>query len=116
FERVFEVLDLKPNLQESDNPIAIPEGKVDVEFDNVTFSYPTASEISLPSLEEGVDFVDRGGEELLHNVSFTIEAGTMTALVGSSGAGKSTISQLVPRLYDIDSGSVKIGGVDVRDV
>lgn len=116
FERVFEVLDLKPNLQEAETPKAIPDGKVDVEFDNVTFSYPTASEISLASLEDGVDFVDRGGEEILHDISFTIEAGTMTALVGSSGAGKSTISQLVPRLYDVDSGSVKIGGVDVRDV
>lgn len=116
FERVFEVLDLTPNLQETDSPQSIPPGKVDVAFNNVTFSYPAASEISLPSLEEGVDFVDRGGEEILHNISFSIKAGTMTALVGSSGAGKSTISQLVPRLYDVDSGSVQIGGVDVRDV
>lgn len=116
FERVFEVLDLTPILQETDHPQPILAGKVDVEFEDVTFSYPTASEISLASLEDGVDFIDRGGEEILHNLSFTIEAGTMTALVGSSGAGKSTISQLVPRLYDVDSGSVKIGGVDVRDV
>ncbi len=116
FERVFEVLDLAPNIQPPEQPKAIPDGLVDVTFENVTFSYPTASEISLPSLEEGLDFVDRGGEEILHDISFTIEAGTMTALVGSSGAGKSTISQLVPRLYDVDSGAVKIGGIDVRDV
>lgn len=115
FERVFEVLDLTPNLQEPENPVEIPEGPVDLVFDQVTFSYPTASEISLPSLEEGVEFVDRAGEVILHDISFTIEAGTMTALVGSSGAGKSTISQLVPRLYDVDSGKVTIGGVDVRD-
>lgn len=115
FERVFEVLDLEPNLQDPEHPVDIPEGPVDVVFDRVRFSYPTANEISLPSLEEGVEFVDRSGEEILHDISFRIDAGKMVALVGSSGAGKSTISQLVPRLYDVDSGSVSIGGVDVRD-
>lgn len=115
FDRVFEVLDLEPVITESESLVAIPEGHVDVEFNHVDFSYPTASEISLPSLEEGTEFVDRGGEQILHDVNFTIASGTMTALVGSSGAGKSTISQLVPRLYDVDSGSVSIGGVDVRD-
>lgn len=115
FERVFEVLDLEPNIRESENPKAIPAGPVDLEFDHVRFSYPTASEISLPSLEEGVEFVDRAGEEILHDISFRINSGQMIALVGSSGAGKSTISQLVPRLYDVDSGSVRIGGVDVRE-
>lgn len=114
FDRVFEVLDLKPILQEPSHPVTIPEGPVGVTFDHVRFSYPTAGQISLSSLEEGVEFVDRSGEEILHDVTFTIEPGTMTALVGSSGAGKSTISQLVPRLYDVDSGSVSIGGVDVR--
>ena len=115
FERVFEVLDLEPILKDPKQPVDIPAGPVDVRFDQVRFTYPTASEISLPSLEEGIEFVDRSGEEILHDISFTIEAGTMTALVGSSGAGKSTISQLGPRLYDVDSGSVSIGGVDVRD-
>lgn len=115
FDRVFEVLDLEPNIQEPKQPVAIPDGPVNVVFEQVRFSYPTAKEISLPSLEDGVDFVDRSGEEILHGISFEIESGTMTALVGTSGAGKSTISQLVPRLYDVDSGSVSIGGVDVRD-
>lgn len=115
FERVFEVLDLEPNLQESEQPVEIPDGPVDLVFDQVRFSYPTATEISLPSLEEGLEFDDRAGEEILHDISFRIETGKMVALVGSSGAGKSTISQLVPRLYDVDSGSVSIGGVDVRE-
>lgn len=115
FERVFEVLDLAPNLQESEHPQSIPAGPVDVTFEDVRFSYPAARDISLPSLEEGVDFVDRSGEEVLHGISFRIPPGQMVALVGSSGAGKSTISQLVPRLYDVDSGAVRIGGVDVRE-
>lgn len=114
FERVFEVLDLQPNIREPEQPVPIPSGPVDVTFDHVRFSYPTAGEISLASLEEGVEFVDRAGEVVLHDLSFTIQPGHMVALVGTSGAGKSTISQLVPRLYDVDSGSVSIGGVDVR--
>ena len=114
FERVFEVLDLEPILKEAEQPIAIPDGPVAVEFKDVHFSYPVADKVSLPSLEEGVEFVDRGGEEVLHGISFRIDPGKMIALVGTSGAGKSTISQLVPRLYDVDSGVVTIGGVDVR--
>ncbi len=115
FERVFEVLNLEPNIQQKPQTTPIPDGPVGVVFDHVRFSYPTAGEISLPSLEEGVEFVDRSGEEILHDISFRIDPGKMVALVGSSGAGKSTISQLVPRLYDVDSGKVTIGGVDVRD-
>lgn len=114
FERVFEVLDLKPILTEATNPVDIPDGPIAVEFNDVYFSYPTAEKVSLESLEQGVEFKDRGDEEILHGISFRIDPGKMVALVGSSGAGKSTISQLVPRLYDVDSGSVTLGGVDVR--
>lgn len=115
FERVFEVLDLKPLITEDPNPKTIPDGNVGVEFDHVSFSYPTAEQVSLESLEEGTEFVERGGIEILHDVSFEVPAGAIVALVGSSGAGKSTISQLVPRLYDVDSGAVRIGGIDVRE-
>ena len=114
FERVFEVLDLEPILKEAEHPVDIPAGPVAVAFNDVRFSYPTAEKVSLPSLEEGVEFQDRSGEEILHGISFQVDPGKMVALVGSSGAGKSTISQLVPRLYDVDSGAVTIGGVDVR--
>lgn len=116
FERVFEVLDLPPLITESPTARAIPDGPVGVQFDHVTFSYPTADQVSLESLEEGAEFLERGGIEILRDISFEVQPGQMIALVGSSGAGKSTISQLVPRLYDVDSGAVRIGGVDVRDV
>lgn len=115
FERVFEILDLVPLIQEKETTVEIPSGPVGVEFDHVSFSYPTAEKVSLESLEEGIEFVDRGGVEVLHDLTFAVPPGNMLALVGSSGAGKSTISQLIPRLYDVDSGAVRIGGVDVRD-
>jgi ATP-binding cassette subfamily B protein len=116
FERVFEVLDLKPLIQEKPDARAVPEGPVTVEFENVSFAYPSADKVSLASLEEVAKLDTRGGVEVLHEVSFTAEAGQMVALVGSSGAGKSTIAQLIPRLYDVDSGAVKLAGVDVRDL
>ncbi|MCV7334220.1 MULTISPECIES: ABC transporter ATP-binding protein [Mycolicibacterium] len=116
FERVFEVLDLVPLIAEEPDAAEVPAGAVRVEFDRVRFSYPSADKVSLASLEEVATLDDRGGDEVLHGISFTAEPGQMVALVGSSGAGKSTIASLVARLYDVDSGSIKLNGADVRDV
>ncbi|NNG36876.1 ABC transporter ATP-binding protein [Nakamurella aerolata] len=116
FERVFEVLDLKPLIADPPNPKPLPAGGLAVQFDDVRFSYPSADKVSLASLEEVATLDTRGGEEVLHGISFTAQPGSMVALVGSSGAGKSTIAQLTARLYDVDSGAVRIGGVDVRDL
>ncbi len=116
FERVFEVLDLEPLIDEAPDATTVPPGPVGVEFDDVSFAYPTADKVSLASLEEVATLDTRGGDEVLHGVSFAIEPGQVVALVGSSGAGKSTIASLLPRLYDVDSGSVTIGGVDVRQL
>ncbi|MGV0779086.1 ABC transporter ATP-binding protein [Mycolicibacterium sp. XJ775] len=116
FERVFEVLDLVPLIAEEPDAVAVPDGTVAVEFDNVRFSYPSADKVSLASLEEVAALDDRGGDEVLHGISFTAEPGQMVALVGSSGAGKSTIASLLARLYDVDFGSITLNGTDVRDV
>lgn len=116
FERVFEVLDLKPLIEEKPDAREMPEGPVAVEFDDVRFAYPAADQVSLASLEEVATLDSRGGAEVLHGISFRAEPGQTVALVGSSGAGKSTIAQLLPRLYDVDGGAVRIGGVDVRDL
>ena len=116
FERVFEVLDIKPLIAEKPEPVRVPNGPVSVEFDDVRFSYPAADKVSLASLEEVATLDTRGGEEVLHGISFKAEPGQLIALVGSSGAGKSTIASLVPRLYDVDSGAVRLSGVDVRDL
>jgi ATP-binding cassette subfamily B protein len=114
FERVFEVLDLPPLIAEPTDPLPLPDGPLSVQFDAVRFGYPAADKVSLASLEEVAQLDGRGGEEVLHDVSFTADPGQMIALVGSSGAGKSTIAQLLPRLYDVDAGAVRLGGVDVR--
>ncbi|WP_306335596.1 ABC transporter ATP-binding protein [Streptomyces sp. KL118A] len=116
FERVFEVLDLKPLIEEKKDAVPVPEGPVAIEFDDVRFGYPAADKVSLASLEEVASLDTRGGDEVLHGLSFRAEPGQTVALVGSSGAGKSTIAQLLPRLYDTDGGAVRIGGVDVRDL
>ncbi|MDX2967797.1 ABC transporter ATP-binding protein [Kribbella solani] len=116
FERVFEVLDLEPLIKDKPGAGRVPEGPVAVEFDAVSFAYPSADKVSLASLEEVAKLDTRGGVEVLHEVSFRAEPGQMVALVGSSGAGKSTIAQLLPRLYDVDSGVVRLAGTDVRDV
>ncbi|HEX4815671.1 MAG TPA: ABC transporter ATP-binding protein [Nonomuraea sp.] len=116
FERVFEVLDLKPLIQQRPDAREVPEGPVAVELEDVRFAYPSADKVSLASLEDVAALDSRGGVEVLHGVSFRAEPGQMVALVGSSGAGKSTIAQLLPRLYDVDAGAVRIGGVDVRDL
>ncbi|WP_442778961.1 ABC transporter ATP-binding protein [Dietzia sp. SL131] len=116
FERVFEVLDLEPLISDAPDAVAIPEGPATIEFDDVTFSYPSADKVSLASLEEVAVLDTRGGQEVLHGISFRAEPGQMIALVGSSGAGKSTIASLLPRLYDVDSGAVRVSGLDVRRV
>ncbi|GAA3115360.1 ABC transporter ATP-binding protein [Kribbella aluminosa] len=116
FERVFEVLDLEPLIKDKPDAGRVPEGPVAVEFAGVSFAYPSADKVSLASLEEVAKLDTRGGVQVLHDVSFRAEPGEMIALVGSSGAGKSTIAQLIPRLYDVDSGAVRLAGTDVRDV
>lgn len=116
FERVFEVLDLEPLIKDAPDAVTLPAGPASVEFDDVRFSYPSADKVSLASLEEVAVIDTRGGTEVLHGVSFRAEPGQMVALVGSSGAGKSTIASLLPRLYDVDSGAVRVGGRDVREV
>ena len=116
FERVFEILDLTPLIQEKPGAAAVSDGPVAVEFDKVRFAYPSADKVSLASLEEVSTLDTRGGVEVLHDISFRAEPGQMVALVGTSGAGKSTIAQLVPRLYDADQGSVRISGTDIREL
>lgn len=116
FERVFEILDLKPLIVDAPDARPVPDGPVTVEFDDVRFAYPSADKVSLASLEDVAVLDSRGGEEVLHGISFRAEPGHMVALVGSSGAGKSTIAQLVSRLYDVDGGAVRLAGVDVRDL
>jgi ABC-type multidrug transport system fused ATPase/permease subunit len=116
FERVFEVLDLPPLIRERPDARPLPDGPVTVELDDVRFSYPSPDKVSLASLEEVATLDHRTGVEVLHGVSFTVEAGQTVALVGTSGGGKSTIASLVPRLYDVDHGAVRLSGVDVRDL
>jgi ATP-binding cassette subfamily B protein len=115
FERVFEVLDLPPMIDEKPGAVELPRGATRIEFDHVDFAYPSASEVSLASLESVAILDQTTSEPVLFDVSFTVEPGKMVALVGPSGAGKTTISHLVPRLYDVRGGSVRINGVDVRD-
>jgi len=116
FDRVFEVLDLDPVIKDRPDARNVPDGPVSVELDDVRFTYPSADKVSLASLESVATLDTRGGEEVLHGVSLSAEPGQVVALVGSSGAGKSTIAQLVSRLYDVDSGAVRLSGVDVRDL
>ena len=117
FERVFEVLDLSPSVLDPTRPTPLPAGPLSLTFDEVSFTYPTARQVSLASLES----VARKEEffenvPVLTDVSFVVPAGTLTAVVGPSGAGKSTLSSLITRLYDVSSGTICVGGVDVRDV
>ncbi len=115
FDRVFEVLDLPPMVAEKSDAIEVPRGPAHLEFDHVDFSYPTSSDVSLASLESVAVLSDTPSQPVLYDVSFSAGPGQLIALVGPSGAGKTTISQLVPRLYDVRSGAVRIDGVDVRD-
>jgi ATP-binding cassette, subfamily B, bacterial len=115
FERVFEVLDLPPMIREKPQAVAIPAGPARISFDRVSFRYPSASEVSLASLESIAVPDKRTNSTVLQNITFVVEPGRMVALVGPSGAGKTTITHLVPRLYDVQSGSIRINGIDVRD-
>jgi ATP-binding cassette, subfamily B, bacterial len=126
FDRVFEVLDLPPLIDDKPGAVPLAAGSSgyagsapDIEFDDVSFRYPLASEVSLASLESiALPSAERasGTPEILHDISFRGAPGKLTALVGPSGAGKTTITHLVSRLYDVGSGAVRIGGHDVRDL
>ncbi len=117
FDRVFEVLDLQPLVVESPSAKKLPNGPLSVSFDHVDFTYPKASEVSLASLEAIARTDSAGGEgPVLRDISFEVAPGTLTALVGPSGAGKTTITALLSRLYDPTGGSVLIGGQNIRDV
>ena len=116
FERVFEVLDLKPLITEKSDARMLPPGEQSIEFRDVHFAYPGADEVSLASLEDVAVNDHSPRHPVLHGVSFRAAAGELVALVGPSGAGKTTISQLVPRIYDVDTGAVLVGGRDVRDL
>jgi ATP-binding cassette subfamily B protein len=116
FERVFEVLDIAPMVADKPDAVALAPGARSIDFDDVHFSYPTAAEVSLASLEDVAVLDQAPAQEVLHGVSFRAAPGELIALVGPSGAGKTTISQLVPRVYDVRSGAVRVGGQDVRDV
>ena len=116
FERVFEVLDLTPMVRDKEAAKPLSAGPLNIAFSNVKFSYPRAEEISLASLESVAKPETIQSGEILKGISFEVPAGTFTALVGSSGAGKTTISALLPRLYDVTDGAISINGDDIRDL
>jgi len=118
FERVFEVLDLEPLVKDSKYPQNLPQGPLDIEFNNISFSYPTRADVGLETLELATDgkIENDTNNLVLNNVSFKVKPGTMLALVGPSGSGKTTISQLIARLYDPTSGKVTVGNVDIKEV
>jgi ATP-binding cassette subfamily B protein len=115
FERVFEVLDLKPMVQDKAGAIDLVSTQLELKFDSVSFSYPSAGEISIASLESVTkpQFVESG--EILKGISFIAAPNTMTGVVGVSGSGKTTLSSLIPRLYDVTTGSISLNGIDIRD-
>jgi len=118
FERVFEVLDLEPLVKDSQDPQKLPSGALDIEFKNVSFTYPSRRDVGLESLELASDGrVDNEVNNIvLQDVSFKVPSGTMLALVGPSGSGKTTISQLISRLYDPSQGEIRIGQINIKDV
>ena len=116
FERVFEVLDLTPMVRDKEAAKPLSSGPLNIAFSNVKFSYPRAEEISLASLESVAKPETIQSGEILKGISFEVPAGTLTALVGSSGAGKTTISALLPRLYDVTDGAISINGDDIRNL
>ena len=115
FERIFEIFDLRPMIADPPNPQPIPTGGVRIDFNDVEFQYPSASEVSLASLEEVAVLDSRESDPVLRGINFSVQPGQTVALVGSSGAGKSTIANLVSRLYDVTGGSITLNGVDLRD-
>ncbi|MGH9412032.1 MAG: ABC transporter ATP-binding protein, partial [Vicinamibacterales bacterium] len=115
FERVFEVLDLPPMIREKPDAVPIPAGPARVTFEDVSFRYPSPAEVSLASLESIALPDKRVQRTVLQHVSFAVEPGQLVALVGPSGAGKTTITHLVPRLYDVQGGAIRVNGIDVRD-
>ena len=115
FDRIFEVLDLPPMVDEKPDALVVPRGPATIEFDHVDFRYPRAEEVSLASLESVAVLDQAPTAQVLYDVSFTARPGELVALVGPSGAGKTTIGNLVPRLYDANAGSIRIDGIDVRD-
>ncbi len=115
FERVFEVLELEPMVREKPDALDLPAGPMGVVFEHVAFRYPSAAEVSLASLESIAVPERRPPQTVLHDIDLSIVPGTLVALVGPSGAGKTTITQLIPRLYDVTGGAVRINGVDVRN-
>jgi ATP-binding cassette, subfamily B, bacterial len=115
FERVFEVLDLPPMIREKPDAVPIPPGPARISFDHVSFRYPSAAEVSLASLESIAVPDKRPQKTVLQDITFEVEPGQLVALVGPSGAGKTTITHLVPRLYDVQSGAILINGLNVRD-
>lgn len=116
FERVFEVLDLEPLVKDAKDPQHLPQSPLEIEFKDVSFSYPTRAEVGLESLELASDgkIEAESNSQALNNVSFKVQAGSMLALVGPSGSGKTTISQLLARLYDPSKGKILIGNVDIK--
>ena len=114
FDRVFEVLDLPPMIQEADDAVDIKDKEASIEYKNVDFTYPSAKEVSLASLESVAILDNKVQQQVLSDVSFYVEPGELVALVGPSGAGKTTLSSLLPRLYDVTSGSIEINGVDIK--
>lgn len=116
FDRVFEVLDLRPMIADAPDATALPDDARSIEFADVHFAYPAGADVSLASLEAVAVLDSTSSAEVLHGVSFRAEPGELVALVGPSGAGKTTISQLLPRIYDVTSGRVLVGGHDVRSV
>jgi ATP-binding cassette subfamily B protein len=115
FERIFEVLDLQPMVNEKSDAKILSSGSAEIEVKDVRFSYPKADEISLASLESVAkkEIIESG--EILKGISFTAHSGTLTAIVGPSGAGKTTLSALLPRLYDVTGGSISVNGTDIRE-